>query len=139
MQFNQNRKLPFDPRLKACAREIKNILDKYSVGGAITLASDTHAEVLVHFPKWSLVGITPDNKLHVRLRHKEPERTSASMHVLLSLSEGTAAHAKELMGVCAYVMSEAKRMSAEIEHIPIEEQEIVPDDWHSGAQPEGEN
>ena len=42
-----------DPKLVRACQEIKDICNKYDIGSCITLASQTHGEYLVHFPKWS--------------------------------------------------------------------------------------
>jgi hypothetical protein len=137
MSFQPKTKLPYDPRLKACAVEIKAVLDKYSAGGAISLASDTHTEFLIHFPAWSLVGIGPDGHLKVRIRGgEENERTAASLHVLFSLGELSEKLAREFERITAYVVRACKDKGTKINHAPIDsaERPLTPDSWPSGEQ-----
>lgn len=67
----------FDPKLKAAMEEIKAICQKNDVVGFISLASQTHGEYALSFPKWSPVFIE-DNVL--RFRSVGKDYTSKSEH-----------------------------------------------------------
>lgn len=75
-----------DPRLKKAEKEISAILDKYEIGGAIAMVSDSHAQYLLKFPKWSLVKFEGDN-LRMKTDHKRPELTNQSAHLLFALRD----------------------------------------------------
>lgn len=47
----------FDPRLKACMKQLQEILESYDIGAQIALVSPTHSEFLYHFPTWSVAQI----------------------------------------------------------------------------------
>jgi hypothetical protein len=44
-----------DPRLKDAMRKMVQIMQKYEIGGAITLVSKSHAEYKYEFPHWSVI------------------------------------------------------------------------------------
>ena len=44
-----------DPHLKKAMAEIKKLLERFRIGGCITLVSRTHAEFRYQFPVWSVV------------------------------------------------------------------------------------
>lgn len=93
-----NKKPGYDPRLKIAAKEIRNILEKHQVAGSINLASDTHGEVCMYFPRWSLVQLQ-GNSIHIGLRAKEPERSNASVFMLMALRDSVTEHAMALTDV----------------------------------------
>ena len=47
----------FDPRLKACMKQLQEVIESYDVGAQIALVSPTHSEFLYHFPTWSVAQI----------------------------------------------------------------------------------
>lgn len=119
--------LGYDPRLKACVRELRNVLEKYAVAGAISIASDTHGELAVYFPKWSLVGLDETNQLRVRMRAKEKERSDASLHLLLSLTDSLAAHSRSMADVTIKVLEAMEAEGVEVDHEPLAD--FQPDTW----------
>lgn len=52
---------PFDPRLKACMEEIKEIVSAYDVGAQVVIVSTTHSEFSYHFPTWSVAQLEEIN------------------------------------------------------------------------------
>jgi hypothetical protein len=75
-----------DTILQEAAKEIADICDKYDIGGYIILASQTHGEYLLHFPKWSKaqLEVTPDGNQAIRFKSKgkdENKTVCATVHM----------------------------------------------------------
>jgi hypothetical protein len=52
-----------DPVLIKASKEIEQILVKYSVGGACSLVSKTHGEIMIHVPEWTAIKIDHENNI----------------------------------------------------------------------------
>lgn len=110
---------PYDPRLKAAAKEINAVIKKYNIAGAIALASDTHSEFgLSMCPTWS--GLSrEENNLRVRLNAAEPAKVDATMHVLLSLRDLCGQQFLQLSEAAEVVIGEIEKQGGSLEHIPL--------------------
>ena len=63
--------MPYDPKLKEAAAEIKAICRKHDIAAHVALVSPSHAEfVMVLDPTWSACQLT-DNRLKIRAKSKE--------------------------------------------------------------------
>jgi hypothetical protein len=90
--------MEYDPKLKEAMAEIKAILSKHDIAGAISLVSETHSEYRLQFPSWSMAQLTEKG---LRFRGKAadyPNKEAAnealtrSLHVLLQIRDLTAQH-----------------------------------------------
>lgn len=85
--------MDYDPKLKAAMEEIKQVIKKYEIGGAITIASKTHAEFLYELPAWSCVSFTDrglsiySQKSHFRSIDEQRENQEASFHVIYQIRD----------------------------------------------------
>src|SRR3990167_2276574 len=73
MKFDPT-KLGFDPNLKDAAEEIKKIMQKYDIGGHITLVSPTHSEFMYAItPSWSCARFErlPNGEVGIRFTATE--------------------------------------------------------------------
>jgi len=76
-----------DPKLQQASKEIESICEKYDIGGYIILASKTHGEYLLHFPKWSKahLEIQPNGEQAIRFKAKgtdEEGLVGATVHMM---------------------------------------------------------
>ena len=84
-----------DPKLKEAMAEIRAILKKHDIGGAITLVSETHSEYLYELdPTWSLMYFESPGALRFRSNRKdfktkkEQHRfTESSVHLLCQIQD----------------------------------------------------
>lgn len=81
----------YDPKLKEAMAEMKAVMKKHDIAGALALVSKTHSEYLYHFPTWSAAQLTEDG---IRFRAKSSEHQSKeaaqqalieSLHVILQI------------------------------------------------------
>ena len=82
--------LEYDPDLKQAVIDIKQILKKYDISGAIGLCSKTHAEFYMEFPEWSCVKLEESGKVAIDIKRENFESMDAAVkavqnttHVLL--------------------------------------------------------
>jgi hypothetical protein len=87
-----------DPHLRKAMAEIKKLLVKYRIGGAITLVSKTHAEYAYQFPYWSVIqpergpngeeGIRVRSfKTYYRSKQEQKQAMEESLHCLLQMRD----------------------------------------------------
>jgi len=76
----------YDPKLKACARELELVLEKYDVGAWICLTSPTHSEFVMHLPASSGISLEdgPAGSKSIRVRIRKEERAKAEFAVWLT-------------------------------------------------------
>ena len=83
-----------DPILQNASKEIAQIFEKYDIGGYIILASKTHGEYLMHFPKWSKAQLEiTDGKPTIRFKAKHEEigeTTAMTVHMIQVFQVGGA-------------------------------------------------
>lgn len=91
--------MKYDPKLKEAMEEIRSVLKKYDIAGAVTLASPTHSEYMNEIsPSWSCARIetTPEGKKSVRFKATIAEYGSkesrdaaalATVHMLLQIRD----------------------------------------------------
>jgi hypothetical protein len=78
---------PFDPKLKAAAEEIKEILKKYDAQGTMLLVSPSHAEFLFHVDtSWSVLKVEvdaadPEHYQLIRFRSKREDFPSKEAQI----------------------------------------------------------
>lgn len=75
-----------DPVLQKAVKEIEAICEKYDIGGHITLASQTHGEYLMHFPKWSKAQMSSPSDgsrgIHFKSKKEDKEDVGATIHMI---------------------------------------------------------
>lgn len=82
-----------DPKLKIAMEEIKDILLKHEIAGAITLVSKTHSEYLYHFPKWSCVSMSDrglsaySQKRFYPNAEAQKENVEQSLHIVFQIRD----------------------------------------------------
>lgn len=92
-----------DPKLQQAAKEIAAICEKHDVGGYIILASQTHGEYLLHFPKWSKAfletGPNGEQAIRFKAKKEENETTEATVHMLqvFQLQGSKIAHGMDML------------------------------------------
>lgn len=92
-----------DPKLQQAAKEIAAICEQHDIGGYIILASQTHGEYLLHFPKWSkaVKEVAPNGNEIIRFKTKkeELEDTEATVHMLqvFQLQGSKIAHGMDML------------------------------------------
>lgn len=78
---------PYDPKLRAAMREIRLILAKHDIGGAVCLGSKTHGEFADIPPQWCTIKAKEDY-LRLRLPVKsDRELANASLFWVLSMRD----------------------------------------------------
>lgn len=81
----------YDPKLREAISKIEDILEKYDIGGAIVLCSETHSEfkLALDTPSWSNIRLIKGGKgFHVKLYMKsDKKRTEASVGMLYSIRD----------------------------------------------------
>jgi hypothetical protein len=61
-----------DPILKEAMAEIRAILNKHDIGGAVALVSPTHSEFLYHLtPSWSVCYFEAPSQLRLRAKRAD--------------------------------------------------------------------
>lgn len=82
-----------DPMLKAAMEEIYAVLNKYDIGGTITLTSKTHSEYAVHFPDWAIFKFVGDY-IHILCQREDYDtdeeqqaQVLASVHMILQMGD----------------------------------------------------
>lgn len=113
--MSANRQPGYDPKLKVAAKEIRAVLEKHQVAGSISLASDTHAETCIYFPRWSMIQIKGE-AISIGLRAKEPERSNSSMFLLLGLRDACTEHALSLTKVSEHLIAAVEAKGGEVTH-----------------------
>lgn len=78
--------------LRKAKAEIKAIMDKYELGGLVSLHNRTHTEFELFLPKWSVVQFeNVDGKQGIRIKHKKDECNTpeviGSYHVLMDCQQ----------------------------------------------------
>ena len=78
--------------LRQAKAEIKAIMDKYDLGGLVSLHNKTHTEFEFFLPKWSVIQFEDvDGKRGVRIKHKKDEckkpEVLGSYHVLMDCQQ----------------------------------------------------
>lgn len=106
-----------DPRLKKAEEEIAKVLDKHGVGAAVALVSDSHAQFLIKFPKWSLIKFDGEN-LQLRTDHKNPELTNQSAHTLFAMRDMLAMQFAGLSDAADAFTSAIEAKGGSIDHEP---------------------
>lgn len=106
---------PYDPRLKLVAEEIKAVLKKHNMAGALALASDTHSEFVLSFPTWSGLSFA-NGEMRIKLRAKEPAKWNATVHALFQLRDLSARNFASLDQLSNMVLAEAKKNGTVITH-----------------------
>ncbi|WP_190795217.1 hypothetical protein [Leptolyngbya sp. FACHB-541] len=101
-----------DPKLKEAAAEIDAICKKYGIAAFYGLASSTHAEFKLNFPKWSMISIE-EQGFRFRAKSAEPERSEASIHLAYSLRDIAG-----LMFQNLEALTQAISQRLDIEHTP---------------------
>lgn len=83
----------YDPKLKEAMAEIKAVLKKHDIAGALTLVSKSHSEYLYHFPTWSAAQLT-DEGIRIRIKSSDfADKQAAdqalldSLHVVLQIHD----------------------------------------------------
>lgn len=66
--------------------EIEKVLKKYEIAGAVCLASRTHAQFVIAFPKWSLINFKGES-LQMHAKKNDSDTTLASFRLLHSLRD----------------------------------------------------
>lgn len=118
----------YDAHLKVAAKEIRNIMERHQVAGCINLASHSHAETCMYFPKWSLVRLTDDGgAVHIGLRAKEAERSSQSAWLLMALKDATVQQALALTEVAEKLIAAVEERGGEFTHTAFKD--FVADKW----------
>lgn len=69
----------FDFRLKAALKEIEKVLDKYELGGLISLHSKTHAEYRFVVPAWAVFKIEYNDKGQFKFKVSHHEKHGANI------------------------------------------------------------
>ena len=75
-------------KLRQAKSEVKKIMEKYDLGGLVSLHDKTHTEFEFFMPRWSVIQIEANRKTEttrIRIRHKakdNEELVTASYHVL---------------------------------------------------------
>ena len=88
----------FDPKLKAAMAEIREIAQRYDIGIAAALVSETHSEYLSGFPTWSAIayegeGVKVDfSKASYPDRDAQTAAIERSLHALLQLRDLSGRH-----------------------------------------------
>lgn len=116
-----------DPHLKKAMGEIKKLLERFRIGGCITLVSRTHAEYRYQFPAWSVVqpASGPHGEAGIRVRSfeawygsakEQKEALEASLHCLYQM--------RDIAGQTFMVMDELitqveAQCGLEITHTPL--------------------
>lgn len=113
--------MPYDPKLKEAAAEIKAILNKHDIAGYISLMSESHSEFLMEIdPPWSCVQWEDKSNGKLRIKASKEMYGDKQDHVISS----TAHMIFQMRDLCAqgFSFSEAltKKLeeNLEIEHKP---------------------
>jgi len=113
--------LPYDPKLKEAMAEIKVILKKHDIAGAVSLVSETHSEYLYDFPSWSGIKLTGDG-LKMDIKHKDfkakadfNEAATIAMHVLHQIRD---IGGKSFMIFEKVINTIIEKTGIEVEHEP---------------------
>lgn len=115
--------LPWDADLKSAMLEITGILEKYQIGGNITLVSKTHSEFYYHLPDWSAVKFEDreNGKAGIRIRSKRKDFKSkeeqdkilaASIHLIAQIRDLSA----RSFGIFNEIMEEKLAKVIDFEH-----------------------
>lgn len=75
-----------EKELREAEKEISAILDKYKIGGAISLVSASMAQFVFKFPSWSLINFEGDI-LKVRTDVEDPDLTNDSVRLIMGLRD----------------------------------------------------
>lgn len=116
-----------DPRLKELRAKIEALLDEYQAAGSFQLASSTHAEFAIVFPKWSAIQFEDEGEdqtgLHVRSSSERDGRDhlGSSVHLLLAMRDTTAHQAAFLIHASNVLLKALEEAGVEVEHTPLQE------------------
>ena len=88
----------FDPNLKSAMAEIREIAERYDIGIAAALVSETHSEYLSGFPTWSAIRFTEEGITADFTKASYPDKVTQmaaierSLHALLQLRDLSGKH-----------------------------------------------
>lgn len=110
-----------DSKLKEAMAEIKAVLQKHDIGGAMTLVSETHSEYLFQLePSWSVIHIQADGYARFRskrsdfkTRAEQKRCTDSSIHMVHQIRDLNALSFQQMEA-----MIEMLKQHFDIEHTP---------------------
>jgi len=76
--------LPYDPKLKAVMKQMREIAQAYDVFIVCQIMSPTHGEVLCQWPSWSGVQAEGDDRVRIRMKGEERTKWDATAHIVAS-------------------------------------------------------
>ena len=110
--------------------EIKAIMDKHEVGGAVLLASRESASWLTVFPVWSGLQLDPVHGMRLRINSKTPESqavANATMGLIMNIREMCSDYANLYGRLFRQAKDALAQQGSTIEHTSFEDGEGRPD------------
>ena len=107
--------------LRQAKAEIKAVMEKYQLGGCVSLHNQTHTEFEFFLPEWSVAKFEkqPDGATGIRIRHKkedDPEKLVATFHMLFDCRQVC----EKMVGLMDG-LKDMIRHKVDVENIPFEE------------------
>lgn len=91
----------YSPTLRSAMKEIREVCEKYDIGGVVALADKEHGEFAFLIPTWSLAQWDGDPNLgRLRLKAKSgvnpKEQLESTLHLLLSTKDICAGYVQQM-------------------------------------------